>query len=86
MDGALDKVKERLGRVILNIFGKEIIQEENELFYLPLRMGGLNIALPQDLHKNFEQSIKLSSPLASFNIDSFEIKQLIIDSFEIKLN
>ena len=27
-------------------------------------MGGLNIVLPQDLEKNLEQSIELSSPLA----------------------
>ena len=45
----------------------EVIQEERELFSLPLRMGGLNIALPQDLHKNLEQSVELSRPLASFN-------------------
>ena len=32
MDGVLDKVEERLDRVILNIVGKEIIQEERELF------------------------------------------------------
>ena len=73
MDGVLNKVEERLGRVIPNIVGTEIIQEERELFSLPLRMGGLNIALPQDLHKNFEKSIELSTPLASFNNDSFEI-------------
>ena len=74
MDGVLDKVEERLGRVIPNIVGKEVIQEERELFSLPLRMGGLNIALPQDLHKNREQSIEPSSQLASFNNDSFEIQ------------
>ena len=51
MDGVLDRVEERLGRVIPNIVGKEVIQEERELFSLPLRMGGLNIALPQDLHQ-----------------------------------
>ena len=85
MDGVLDKVEERLGRVILNIFGKEIIQEEKELFSLPLRMGGLNIALPQDLHKNLEQSIELSSPLASFNNDSFKIKQFELDQTKISL-
>ena len=32
MDGVLDKVEERLGRVIPNIVGKERIQEERELF------------------------------------------------------
>ena len=67
MDGVLDKVEERLGRVIPIIAGKEVIQEERELFSLPLRMGGLNIALPQDLHENLEQSNELSRPLASFN-------------------
>ena len=75
MDGVLDKVEERLGRVIPNIVGKEIIQEERELFYLPLRMGGLIIALPDDLYKNQEKSIELSTPLASFNNHSFEIPQ-----------
>ena len=38
-------------------------------------MGGPNIALPQDLHKNLEQSVEFSSPLASFNNDSFANKQ-----------
>ena len=61
MDGVLDKVAERLGRGIPNIVGKEIIQEERELFSLPLRMGGFNIPLPQDLDKNLEHSIELSS-------------------------
>ena len=38
-------------------------------FSLPLRMGGgLNIALPQDLYKNIEQSVELSRPLASLII------------------
>ena len=32
MDGVLDKVEERLGRVIPNIVGKEIIQEERTFF------------------------------------------------------
>ena len=55
---------------------KEVIQEERELFSLPLRTGGLNIALPQDLHKNLEQSIELSRPLASFNnIQQCEVEQ-----------
>ena len=85
MDGVLDKVEERLGRVIPNIVGKEIIQEERELFSLPLRTGGLNIALPQDLHKNLEQSIELSSPLASFNNDSFEIQQCELEQTKISL-
>ena len=75
MDGVLDKVEGRLGRVIPNTVGKEIIQEKRALFSLPLRMDGLSIALPQDLHKNLEQSIELSIPLASFNNDSFEIQQ-----------
>ena len=76
MDGVLDKVEERLGRVIPNIVGKEVIQEERELFSLPLRMGGLSIALPQDLHKNFEQSVELSRPLASSNnIQQCEVEQ-----------
>ena len=34
-----------------------------------LTMCGLNIALPQNLHKNLEQSFELSSPFASFNND-----------------
>ena len=85
MDGALDKVDKRLGRVIPNIVGKEIIQEKRELFSLPLRMGGLNIALPQILHKNFEQSIELSSPLASFNNDSFEIQQCELEQTKVSL-
>ena len=39
-------------------------------------MGGLNIALPQDLHKNLEQSVELSRPLASFNnIQQCEVEQ-----------
>ena len=42
-------------------------------------MGGLNITLPQDLEKNLEQSIELSSPLASFNNDSFEIQQFELE-------
>ena len=45
MDWVLDKVEERLGRVIPNIVSKEIIQEERELFSLPLRMGGIKLAL-----------------------------------------
>ena len=85
MDGVLDKVEEQLGRVIPNIVGKEIIKEERELFSLPLRMGGLNIALPQDLHKNLEQSIELSSPLASFNNDSFKIQQCELEQTKISL-
>ena len=74
MDGVPDMVEERLGRVIPNIVGKEKFQNEREVFSLPLRMGGLNIALPKDLQKNLEQLIELSSPLASFNKDSFEIQ------------
>ena len=73
MDGVLDKVEQPLGRVIPNINSKEIIQEERELFSLPLRVGGLSIALLQDLHKNLEQPIELSSSLASYNNDLFEI-------------
>ena len=68
-------MKERLDQVMPNIVGKEIVQEERELFSHPLRMGGLNIALPQDLHKNLEESIELSTPLASLNNDSFVIRQ-----------
>ena len=85
MDGVLDKVEERLGRVIPNIVGKEIIQEERELFSLSLRIDGLNIALPQDLHKNLEQSIELSSPLASINYDSFEIQNCELEQKKISL-
>ena len=85
MDGVLDMVEVELGRVIPNIVGKEIIQEEKELFSLPLRMGGLNIALPQDLHKNLEKSIELSTPLASFNNDSFEIQQSELEQTKISL-
>ena len=80
----LDKVEEQLGRVIPNIFGKEIIQEKRT-FSLPLRMGGLSIALPQDLHKNLEQSIELSGPLASFNNASFEIQQCELEQTKISL-
>ena len=85
MVGVLDKVEEQLGRVIPNIVGKEIIQGERELSSLPLRMGGLNIALPQDIHKNLEQSIELSSQLASFNRDSFKIQQCELDQTKIRL-
>ena len=85
MDGVLDKMEERLGRVTPNIVGKEIIQEERELFSLPLRMGGLNITLPQDPSKSHEQSIELSGPLASFNNDSFEIQQCELDQTKISL-
>ena len=85
MDGVLDKVAERLCRCIPNIVGKEIIQEERELFSLPLRMGGLNIPLPQDLHKNVEHSIELSSPLASFNNDSSKIHQCELEQTKISL-
>ena len=46
-------------------------------------MGGLNIALPQDFHKNFEQSIELSNPLASFNNDSFKIQQCEFEQTKI---
>ena len=74
MNRVVDKVEEQLGRVMPNLVGKEIIQEERELFSLPLRLGGPDNALPQDLHKNVDQSIELSIPLASFNYDSFEIQ------------
>ena len=67
------QVEERLDRVIANIFGKEIIQGERELFSLPLRMGGLNIALP------------LLTPLASFNKDSIEIQQCELEQTKISL-
>ena len=48
-------------------------------------MGGLNIALPRDLHKNLEKSIELSTPLASFNNDSFEIQQCELEQTKISL-
>ena len=48
-------------------------------------MGGLNIALPQDLHKNLEKSIEISTPLASFNNDSFEIQQCELEQTKISL-
>ena len=51
MDRVLDKAEEQLGRGIPNIVGKEIIKEERELLSLPLRMGGPNIAFPQDFIK-----------------------------------
>ena len=85
MDEVLDKVEAWLGRVILNIVGKEIIQEERELFSLPLRKRGLSIALPQDLHNNLEISIDLSTPLASFNNYSFEIQQCDLEQTKISL-
>ena len=85
MDGVLDKMEERFGRVIQKFVGKEIIQEERELFSLPVRMGGFKIALPQDLHKNLEQSIEFSSPLASLNIDSFKIQQCELEQTKINL-
>ena len=50
-----------------------------------LRTDGLNNALPKDLHKNLEQSIELSSPLASFNNDSFEIQQCELEQNKIIL-
>ena len=84
MDGVLDKVEERLGRVIPNI-GKEISQEERKLFSLTLRMGGLNIALPQDLYKNLEKSIELSTPLASFHNKIFESQQCELEQTKISL-
>ena len=52
---------------------------------LHLRMGGLNVALPQDLHKNLEKSIELSTPLASFNNDSLEIQQCELEQTKISL-
>ena len=78
-------MEERLGRVTPYIVGKEIIQEQRELFSLPLRIGGLNITLPQDLPKNHEQSIELSGPLASINNDSFKIQQCELDQTKISL-
>ena len=54
-------------------------------FSLPLRMGGLNIALPQDLQKNLEKLIELSNPLGSFNNDSFEIQQSELEQTKISL-
>ena len=85
MDGVLDKVEEQLVRVIPKIVGKELIQEERELFSLPLRMGGLSIALPQDLPKNHDQSIELSNPLASFKNDSFDIQKCELEQFKISI-
>ena len=85
MDGVLDKVEEQLGQLIPNIVGKEIIQEEREIFSLPLRMGGLNVALPQDLLKNLEKSIEISTLLASVNNDSIEIQQCEIEQTKISL-
>ena len=48
-------------------------------------MGGLNITLPQFIHKNLEQLIDFSSPLASFNNDSFEIQQFELEHTKISL-
>ena len=48
-------------------------------------MDGINIGLSQDLHKNLEQSIKLSDPLASFNKDSFIIQQCELEQTKISL-
>ena len=48
-------------------------------------MGGLNIGLPQDIHKNLEQSIELSSPLESFNNDSFKNQQCELEQTKIIL-
>ena len=84
MDGVVDKVEEQLGQVIRNIVDKETIQEEKK-FSLPLRMGGLSIALRQDHHKSLEQSIELSSPLLSFNNDSFKIQQCDLEPTKISL-
>ena len=81
----LDKVEEQLGRLIPNIVGKEIIQVEREIFSLPLRMGGFNITFPQDILKNLEKSIELSTLLASVNNDSFEIQQCEIEQTKISL-
>ena len=62
MDGVLDKVEERLGRVIPNIVGKEIIQEERELFSL--------------LEKSIELSTPLASlNNDSFKIQQCELEQ-----------
>ena len=47
-------------------------------------MGGLKIALPHDLHKSLEKSIELSTPLASFNNDSF-IQQCELEQTNISL-
>ena len=48
-------------------------------------MDGLNITLPQDLHKNLEKSIDLSIPLASFNNESFESQQCELEQTKISL-
>ena len=37
IDGVLDKVEEQFGRVIPNFVGKEITQEERELFFSPFQ-------------------------------------------------
>ena len=84
-DGVLDQVEEQLHRLIPKVVGKEKTQEERELFSLLLSMSGLQIALPQHLKKNFEQSIELSSPLTSFNNDSFEIQQCELVQSRISL-
>ena len=55
------------------------------IFSLPLRMGGLNIALPQDLQKNLEKSFELSTPLASLKNDLFEIQQCELEQTKITL-
>ena len=56
-----------------------------ELFLSLSEWVGLNIALPQDLHKNLEKSIELSTPLASLNNDSFEIQQCELEQTKISL-
>ena len=48
-------------------------------------MRGLNIALPEDLHKNLEQSVEFSSPVASFNNDSFKNQQCELEQIKIIL-
>ena len=48
-------------------------------------MGGFNNALPQDLHKNLDKSIELSTPLESFNDDSLEIQRCELEQTKISL-
>ena len=48
-------------------------------------MGGLNIAFPQDLHKKLEKSVEFSTPLESFNNDSFDIQQCELEQTKISL-
>ena len=75
---------EQLGRVITNIVDKEMVQEERELFS-PSQNGLSYLRPPTRSHKNFEQSIELPSPLASFNNNSVEIQQCELEQTKIIL-